>query len=611
MIFYEISILNSPLLLTYLSNQDLENGAFVKVEVRNSIKDGIIIQKVNKPKFKCLEINEITEFYLPEVYIEISKFIRDYYFSSIGDALNLFTLFKKNQLTLNLNIETNIELSTLQNEALEFINNNQTTLLFGDTGSGKTEIYIKKIESVINDGKSAIMLLPEISLTPQMEKRLKLQFGDLIAIWHSKVTKKKKNEILEKIYSGEIRILAGARSALFLPLLNIGLIIVDEEHDDSYKSNQRPRYSARDLTLLFGKKLNAKVILGSATPSVSSYHKFPHFRLKGRYFESKKEIFFESNKTELTPYLLNEIDRSLNSKHQIIIFLPTRANFKYLFCDSCGEILKCPYCAVGMSLHKDINALKCHYCNYTTNLKQKCFNCGNELLSANRIGTSEVVELLQEHFNNVVISKFDRDEIKSETKLKQVLNSFNDGKIDILVGTQMLSKGHDYHNVNLAIILGVDNILSMSDFRARERALALVIQLSGRSGRKSNGRVIIQTINSEFFKDYLGDFEKFLKHELEFRKDLHYPPFTKLVNVLFSHKDNFTAKEEMLEMVRNLREFKNIEIIGYKEAEISKIAGKFRYNILLRSFSVKDLINAINFSKTKYCEIDIDPVNFS
>ncbi len=610
MIFYEVAILNSPLLLTYSSNLELKDGTFIKIKIKNSIKDGVVFKRVDKPKFKCLEVEEITDFFLPQKYIEIAKFIRDYYFCSIGDSLNLFTPFKNTQLTKDLNIETDIKLSSLQNEAFEFINVNDTTLLFGDTGSGKTEIYIKKMEKIINDGKSAIMLLPEISLTPQMEKRLKLQFKDLIAIWHSKVTKKKKNEILEKIYSGEIRIVAGARSSLFLPLLNIGLIIVDEEHDDSYKSNQRPRYNARDLTLFFGKKLNAKVILGSATPSVSSYHKFPHFRLKGRFFKSKKEVFFEESKTEISPFLLNEINNTLNLKHQIIIFLPTRANFKYLICDSCGKILKCPYCEVGMSLHKEINALKCHYCNYTTNLKQKCFECGHELLSANRIGTSEVVELLQENFD-VVISKFDRDEIKSESKLKHILNSFNDGKIDILVGTQMLSKGHDYHNVNLAIILGVDNILSMSDFRARERALALVIQLSGRSGRKSDGRVIIQTLNIDFFKDYLGDFEKFIKDELDFRKELNYPPFTKLVRVLFSHKDNNKAREEMFKMVKNLKAFKNIEIIGHKEAEISKIAGKFRYNILLRSFSVKDLINAINFSKTKYCEIDIDPVNFS
>ncbi len=608
--FYEVAILNTPLILTYKIDLNLEIGQVVKVNIKKFLKVGVVIQKIDEPTFKCSEIIEVDEYFFDKSYIEIAKFIKDYYFCSLGDSLNLFSPFKNNQLKKNSFIKTDINLSSIQQEAFEFINQNSITLLFGDTGSGKTEIYIQKIAKVINDGKSAIMLLPEISLTPQMEKRLKAHFGNLLAIWHSKVTPKNKEKILNDIYNGEIKVVAGARSALFLPLLNIGLIVVDEEHDDSYKSNQRPRYNARDLAILFGKKLNAKVILGSATPSVTSYQKFPTFRLKGRFFNSKKEVFFEENKTELTPYLLAEIDKSLKSNHQIIIFLPTRANFKYLICSSCGEIYKCPYCEVGMSLHKSINALKCHYCNYTTNTNKKCPKCGNETLIANRIGTAEVVEILKTYFD-VAISKFDRDEIKSEAKLKSVLNDFNDGKIDILVGTQMLSKGHDYHNVNLAIILGIDSILSMSDYRSREKALALVLQIAGRSGRKNDGKVVIQSLNKDFFKTYIGDFEKFIKDELKFREELNYPPFSKFCRILFSHKDSKKAKEAMVLMVENLKKFNNIQIIGYKEAEIFKIANKFRYDILVKGNNVKDLIETINFSKTDFCEIDIDPVNFS
>ena len=609
MIFYLIAILDSPLSLTYCSNSKIDIGSLVKVKVRNYIKDGVILKEVEKPTFKAIEIDEVSDFYLPQNYLKIAEFISKYYFCEIGFALKIFNFFKKNQIYIDEKIETAIKLSNEQQKAFDFISKNSTSLLFGDTGSGKTEIYIKKIEEMINQNQSSILLMPEISLTPQIEKRLKEHFGELVAIWHSKVTKKSKEKILNRIYKGEVKIVAGARSSLFLPLLNLGLIIVDEEHDDSYKSNQKPRINARDLAIYFAKALNIKAILGSATPNLTSYQKFPTFRLKGQYFKSKKDVFFENSEINISDFILNQIDLTLRENSQIIIFLPTRANFKYLFCESCQSNIKCPNCSVGLSLHKSKNALVCHYCNYSSIISQECPTCNSEL-SANRMGTSEVVEILKEHFPENIIKKFDRDEIKSEKDLRKRLSDFNSGEIDILVGTQMLSKGHDYHRVNLALILGIDSILSMSDFRSSEKALALITQIAGRSGRKRDGKVIIQTQDSHFFKSYIGKYEQFLKDETPLRENL-YPPFTKLIRVLFSHKDKKKAFEQMNLMVQNLQKFPDIEIVGFKEAEIEKIANKYRYNILLRGNNINSLINSAIKSKTKYCEIDIDPISFS
>ncbi len=488
--------------------------------------------------------------------------------------------------------------------------NQDTTLLFGDTGSGKSEVYMKLFEEMINSGKQSIFLMPEISLTPQMQKRLKVHFGDRAVMWHSRLTKKSKEKILERIYNNEIDIIAGARSALFLPLVNIGVIVVDEEHDDSYKANNRPRYHARDMAVYMGKALGAKVVLGSATPSLTSFNKFPHVRLKGTYFDSQKEFLFDEGESQINDVVLSQIDKSLSNNRQVIIFLPTRANFKYLSCYSCGAFVECPYCSVGMSLHLDKNALKCHYCNYMEAILKVCPKCGEHDLRSNRIGTAEVVKILSEKFPLKNIGKFDRDEITTEKKLKAILKDFNDQKIDILVGTQMLSKGHDYQNVDLAVVLGIDTILNQADFRARERAMSLLVQIAGRSGRAGEGRVLIQTKDRSFFERYLRDYELFLNEELPFREEL-YPPFKKIMRIMISHKYKNIA-QEALSIIRDCFEkYSDIEIIGAGEAPIAKLSAKFRFHILLRSDSPKALLEAVVRCREKNCEIDIDPVNFS
>jgi primosomal protein N' (replication factor Y) len=570
----------------------------------------IVLKSVDKPSFNCKDIDEILDEYITQEYFKIASFISSYYFCSIGDAIGLFVPFKKEQKTEDIKIDSNISLSDEQTKALEFLKSHKASLLFGNTGSGKTEIYMKYFEEIINSGKSVIFLLPEISLTPQMQKRLTKVFGNSVATWHSKLTKKSKAKILENIYSGKVKIVAGARSSLFLPMQNLGLIVVDEEHDDAYKAMTRPRYNARDLSLYFAQTLGIDVILGSATPSMTSYHKFPSYRLKSTYHQTQKEFIFQNSDIGINDEILSMIEENISKKSQTIIFLPTRANFKYLICDYCGKSVECPFCSVSMSLHKHDRAIKCHYCNYTERIPETCPHCKVGSLFNKRLGTAEVVEILKEHFSDINIAKFDRDEIKSESKLKKILKEFNDNKIDILVGTQMLSKGHDYHNVRLSVVLGMDSIINMADYRARERAMSLVTQIAGRSGRKGEGKVFVQSLNNQFFKSFIEDYEEFLKDECQYRKDI-YPPYVKLARVLFSHKKSEVAKDSMQQMLKILETKDNIEVVGAGIAQIEKINNKYRYNILIRSKSTKNILNAIYQSRTENCEIDIDPTNFS
>ena len=593
--YYECAIIGSTQVFTYQSSEKFLFFDVVLLTLQNREVKGIVLKEVSKPNFKCINIIQLL--YRPTTdEIDFIKFISFYYFSSYSETLSIFNLQKSEKLE-NISISTQVILNKKQKEALEFCKTNNVSILFGDTGSGKTEIYIKLIEEYINNNKSAILLLPEIAITSQMEKRLKTHFGDIVEIWHSKITKPKKIKILEKIKTGKVRILAGARSALFVNMPNLGVIIIDEFHDDSYKSQTIPLYNAKDLAI-YKSKYGVKVVLGSATPLVSDIYKHPFFRLKGNFYNSKNKIAFISRFEE--SFL--KIKGVLDNKGQVIVFIPTRANFKYMICSECGEAIKCPFCDVGMSIHSKNRILKCHYCNYGMQIPNKCPKCQNESFINERIGSSEVVEILAQIFPDKNIQKFDRDIITSKTRLDKILKDFNDKKIDILVGTQMLSKGHDY-DVDLAIILDIDFVLNMPDFKARERALSLAIQVAGRAGRRKDAEVLIQTLQEDFFKQSYDDF---IEEEIEFRKELNYPPFSRLAKLEFSDKKRENAYNEMLK-VKNCLDSK-IEILGFGESPISKIASKYRYQILIKG---KDFHKIIWSCKSPKTRVDMDPISFS
>lgn len=630
--YYSIALLGSPLEpLTYHSSSSIPIGTKVSVHLSKRLVEGMVLSLSDKPSFDTSEILETLPYYFETIQIKTAHFMAEYYGCSLGEVLNVFVPFpvhgelKETSLRERYpcfvegfmvrrahyeRIAVDITLSEPQNQALDFIRSHPIALLFGDTGAGKSEIYMKRMDEILSEGKRCLLLLPEISLTPQMEKRFKNHFGESFVLWHSKMTPKQKKASLEQIYAGSATIIAGPRSALFLPIRDLGLIVVDEEHDESYKSSSRPRYHARDMAIYIAGLLNIPIVLGSATPSLTSYAKYPYYRLRGGYYASKRTFVFEPSIEALTPSIDRVIRENFDAQAQGIVFIPTRANFKYMVCDACGYHVECPFCSVGMSLHRHARALKCHYCNYTETVPKVCPKCQSGGLKNARLGTAEAVEHFSHLSSDMNVVQFDRDVITTQNKLTKVLKAFNEREIDLLVGTQMLSKGHDYHDISLAVVMGIDNLLAQSDYRAREKALSLLIQIAGRSGRKEDSLVWVQSFNELFFRPYLDDYEIFLKEEREIRHGL-YPPDKKLARLLYAHKNGIRAKIEMESAVEQLRTMAGIEIIGYGASVIERIADKYRFQILLRSDKSTDLIRAIKYVKTPLCEIDMDPIEFT
>lgn len=609
--YYELAVFGLYLQnLTFHSKEEIPVLREVVIDLKNKKNlRALVLKECQKPEFQTKEIKEITPFSLSHMQFELAKFISYYYTSKLGFVLGLFSTHQTYTCSAT-KIENKPELSQKQEEALKFIEIHPTSLLFADTGSGKTEIYICLIKQYLEQGKQVLLLMPEISLTPQMQKRLEVYFKDKFFLWHSKISKKKKQENLERFCKGEVLLVAGARSALFLPFVNLGLIIVDEEHDNSYKASNQPYINARDLALFLGSKFDIKVLLGSATPSLTSFYKQKSFRLKGTFFESKKHFLYDENELGITPMLLSELKKSLENQKQAIIFLPTRANFRQIVCKDCGQTIKCPFCSIAMSLHKKRNVLKCHYCNYTSLIEQNCPSCQGAMLEARKMGTAELQELLQEALPLARIAKFDSDEITSIRKLNAILKDFNENKIDILIGTSMLAKGHDYHSVDLSVILGLDEYLFRPNFKASEETLALAMQVAGRAGRKGEGRVLLQTKNRNFFERYIEDYDSFLQDELENRKDL-YPPFKRLLRIVIEDKEQKQAQNLCQKLVDQISGTLKVEIIGYGACSIEMLKGQYRFYILLRSDFYKVLIKiqeyALNF---KNVSVDIDPIDF-
>lgn len=665
--YYQIAPLktNSPI-FTYESCDVFKRGEVVCIFVRNKPTRGVVLNSCEKPDFVCKQAVTSGQ-YFGEHQIILADFIAQYYCCGYGESYGLFTPFEKNihesflmqessdfyaeaisspnlpQENTPFFFDHSNPLTSPQKKALDIINTHTQTLLFGDTGSGKTEIYIQLIIEKLEKNQGIFFLMPEISLTPQIEKRLKNVFGQTVGIWHSKITAKKKAQILEELKNGKIKIIAGARSALFLPMKNLGLIIVDEEHDDAYKSQNRPRYNARDLSLYLGNKTSIQVLLGSATPSVCSYYNALQnqslVRLKGRHFESKKEILFEVKSTQITPFILSHLQQTLEQNEQAIIFLPTRASFKTLLCLECGHSVQCPFCSVDMSLHLDKKIMSCHYCDYTTSIPKICPRCQSPNLSGERVGTLQIANELKVLLPKARIAVFDRDHTSTQNKLNKILDDFNQHRTDILIGTQMISKGHDYHSVNLAIIMGIDYLLRSGDYYSYEKTIGLMYQVAGRSGRKSDGKVIIQSLNSDFLVNFLKNYEELLEFELKHHR-VSYPPYARIALVLFSDKSEEKAKANMQAVLTILNgvlsktnetvmdkfftEIENrkieksmsmtsVDIVGAGKSKIEKIASKYRYHIFLRSSSRTALLRVLHiiapYTKKLGFEIDIDPTH--
>jgi primosomal protein N' (replication factor Y) len=507
-------------------------------------------------------------------------------------------------LPSNIHIDFNLTLA--QEKAFEEIHQQfstkQVCLLHGITSSGKTQIYIKLIEEHIRKRKQVLYLLPEIALTSQIIRRLQKHFGGYIAIYHSKFNQNERIEIWNKVKNEEVKVVLGARSSLFLPFKNLSLIICDEEHDASYKQQDpAPRYNARDAAVYYASIFQAKVLLGSATPSVESYYnavlgKYGLVELNERYggvelpsieiVDTKQVVTKDRSKVIVSPQLKEAIEHALEKNKQVILFQNRRGYSPYQICNVCGWIPHCKNCDVTLTYHKLSNKLQCHYCGSTYPLIHTCMACGSHDFSQKNFGTERIEEYLLEQFPLAKIARMDMDAVRGKTAHDALIQQFEQQRIDILVGTQMVVKGLDFEHVSLVGILDADGILGFTDFRVNERGFQLMEQVSGRAGRKAEqGRVIIQASNTNhavlhFVRQH--NYKSFFEAEIKSRQQFAYPPFTRLIHFQFRHKYKEVAEEAANIVTHALKPHYGKHMTGPAEPVVGRVRNQYLIDLLLK-----------------------------
>ena len=511
------------------------------------------------------------------------------------------------------------------------INNSPDTfLIHGVTGSGKTEVYMEIIDHYLSLGKSSIVLVPEISLTPQMISRFRARFGDKIAALHSALSDGEKYDEWRRIVRGEVSIVIGARSAIFAPLTNIGVIIIDEEHSDSYKqSDPNPRYNAKEVAILRSKYHNCSVVFGSATPSlevmarakkgVFKYLSLPN-RVNGKSLPSVEIIDMnqemKTSRGHFSTQLVSSIDETLKRNEQVILLLNRRGYSNFITCKNCGYTFKCPNCDITLTYHKSSNTLRCHYCGYGEKVYDKCPSCDEESLNRLGVGTQKVEEELNNIFPSARVLRMDYDTTSRKGMHEEMINSFKNHEYDILLGTQMVAKGLDFSLVTLVGVINADTSLNIPDFRSSENTFSLLSQVAGRSGRSDkSGKVIVQTFNPDHYAisfvekhDYLSFYEK----EMSIRRQLKYPPYFYLCNIRISGKDSSYVFGEAIKIKNSLeRNLKNYIILGPTASTLFRINNIFRYNIVLKYKNSKELYIILekiieHYKSNSKIKLDID-----
>lgn len=484
------------------------------------------------------------------------------------------------------------------------------TLLHGVTGSGKTAVYLAGMRSVLDAGRSAILLVPEIGLTPAVAADLHQIFGDEVAMLHSALSDRERAEQWHRIKRGEARMVVGTRSAVFAPVADLALIIVDEEHDSSYKQEETPRYHARDVAVMRAKMANAVVVLGSATPSLESYfnakkNKYSLIELPDRVehrplpeveiVDMRLEFQETGHEQVISRKLAAEIKERLERKEQVMVLLNRRGYSPVVLCRTCGKKLECQNCAIALTHHKREHKMVCHYCGYMAAVPKACVHCGSEYVYFLGTGSEKLEELLHGMFPQARIARLDRDTVRGHQDFERTLNTLNEGELDLLVGTQMIAKGHDIHGVTLVGVVGADVALGLPDFRAAERTFQLLTQVAGRAGRgRSPGKVILQT----FFQDHYAvqyaaqhDFVGFYEKELRFRSWMHYPPYSSLTNVLVrSDKlDDALQWSGTLGKWFDSTRHEGVRVLGPAAAPIQRLKRDYRYHFVLKSPSREKL----------------------
>ena len=487
-------------------------------------------------------------------------------------------------------------------------------LLHGVTGSGKTAVYLAGMRAVLDAGRSAILLVPEIGLTPAVAADLHQTFGDEVAILHSALSDKERAEQWHRIKRGEARMVVGTRSAVFAPVGDLALLIVDEEQDSSYKQEETPRYHARDLAVMRAKMANAVVVLGSATPSLESYYntkknRYTLLELPDRVerrplpeveiVDMRQEFQETGQEQVISRKLAAEIKERLDKKEQVMVLLNRRGYSPLVLCRTCGKTLECKNCAIALTHHKREQKMVCHYCGYTAPVPKACVHCGSEYVYFLGTGSEKLEELLHGMFPQARIGRLDRDTVRGQQDFERTLNALNEGELDILVGTQMIAKGHDIHGVTLVGVVGADTALGLPDFRAAERTFQLLTQVAGRAGRgNAPGKVVVQA----YFQDHYAvqyaarhDFTGFYDKELRFRSWMHYPPYSSLANVLV-RSDKLNEALQWSGILGNWFEktrHEGVRVLGPAAAPIIRLKRDYRYHFVLKSPSREKLNNTL------------------
>ncbi|MDP4144684.1 MAG: primosomal protein N' [Bacillota bacterium] len=477
-------------------------------------------------------------------------------------------------------------------------------LIHGVTGSGKTEIYMHLVSEMLNQGKQSIILVPEIALTPQMVERFKGRFGKDIAVFHSKLSDGERYDEWVRVKKGEVNVAVGARSAIFLPFKNLGLIVIDEEHEGSYKSDSDPKYNSREIADIRSELEGCKVLLGSATPSIETF-----FMCKQKEIElltitdradgammpkvelvDMREELLQNNKSIFSKKLYNAINQCLENKEQAILFLNRRGYSTFVSCRKCGYVFKCPNCDISLTYHNHGNNLTCHYCGVNQRVSSVCPSCGSKYVKYFGIGTEKIEEEVKKYFPSARVIRMDHDTTRGKNSYEKIYSTFKEREADILIGTQMVAKGLDFKDVTVVGVIAADLSLNLPDYRSAERTFQLITQVSGRAGRgQKNGKVIVQTYNPDNYAirySISNDYYKFYDEEISIRQGMNYPPFSKILCINMSSK-NEKLLINSIQMASNylknyLKENSNIEMLGPCSCTIGKIKEQYRWQIIFK-----------------------------
>jgi len=625
---------------TYASSAAIPIGCRVKAELGSQKRSAWVVGQAESPpdflnRLKTIESQIDTEPLFDLEFLELAKWLSELTMCSLGETLAAMlpggrSESRKPDDAFHEHGSEIVEaLSFDQSYALKNIeaSENGWFYLYGITGSGKTEVFLRAAQAVIEKGNSVIYLVPEIALTHHLVGNLKSRFQGLVAILHSALSNSKRLSEWRRIQSGAARFVLGARSAVFAPLKRLGLIVIDEEHEASYKSDAAPRYHARQVAMRRCKKEGSLLLMGSATPSLEAWQLMKSGRLKslelggrpaGGAAPVSRIVDLRKEKTILSGQLMDAISRVLGKGRQVLLFLNRRGFSYQFFCHSCGEGVLCRNCSVPLIFHKSTSTMNCHYCGFRMKPIQICPNCSSLEIKFTGFGTERIEEDIRKIFPKKQVVRLDTDVAKKANVLEEALRGFREGSIDVLLGTQMIAKGLNAPGLKLVGLLFADSSLNLPDFRAAERTFALIVQVSGRSGRfLPDGEVIVQTLRPNTAAVQMaveGRIEDFYEYELGIRKTLHLPPFSRIFRIVFEGKNKTKVNETSKQFASTLGRAAGGEILGPAECAVARISGRYRYHLMLRSDNFDVTHSALATILSKFLprsgvriKVDIDP----